>query len=300
MHDWCVRRGRSGSGGAVQSIGDQRDQPAAALTDVALDTPRHKPHHEHQERAVDDEMGTLDGAAAQGRAGELADRDQDACPEQRSEDAAEPAEHRHDDHLYRQIEAHCARRRDEQHHLGVEGAGDGCEEGRDQERDELGPSRVDPEALDRVLIVADRREIVAEPGVLDREGDRQRHQQQPIDHVCVAFLVPELQRPETVAHRRDDEPSRPVDKDAEYAIRQFSADAEHLGKCDRREREEGAAQAEARIADHRTCQRRHNAPDDHPEPRREAEVQVESASRCRRRSRGRPHGRRSTARRSPR
>ena len=67
-------RGRPGSGGAVQSIGDQRDQPAAALTDVTLDTPRHEPHHQHQERAVDDEMGTLDGAAAQGRAGELADR----------------------------------------------------------------------------------------------------------------------------------------------------------------------------------------------------------------------------------
>ena len=114
--------GRPGGGGAMQSIGDQRDEPAAALTDMTLDTPWHKPHDQHQERAVDDEMSALDGAAPQGRAGELADGNQDDRPEQRPEDAAEPSEHRHDDHLHRQIEAYGARRRDEQHHLGVEGA----------------------------------------------------------------------------------------------------------------------------------------------------------------------------------
>src|SRR3712207_8130976 len=58
-----------------------------------------------------------------------------------------------------------------QHHLSVKGAGNRREEGGYQQRHELDSGRVDAKAFDGVLVISDRRKIVAEPRV-DRKSTR--------------------------------------------------------------------------------------------------------------------------------
>jgi len=57
---------------------------------------------------------------------------------------------------------------DEAEQAGVQRTTDRGQRGADQERDELGPRRVDAARLRRVLVLPDRLELVAEPRARDQ------------------------------------------------------------------------------------------------------------------------------------
>ena len=150
----------------------------------------------------------------------------------------------------------------EEEDAGVKGSGDCGQGGADQESAQLVPRGADADRERRVLVFANRHQVVAELRARDhdRQRGRQRHQ---CDRRPVEAPVDVAVEERGYLH-------------ADIAARQpgqvFRGEPQDLGKCDGREREIRASQPERHAANQQRADQRRRDAHQHGQPRRHAEL----------------------------
>ena len=131
--------------------------------------------------------------------------------------------------------------------------------------------RVDADRFGGVFVFADRDEVIPHPGSFDQPGDHKPDREQAERDIVIGGLGLELHHQRRVAEVRDGGAFG-----APGEIAKFEED-QHQGLRggDGGDGEIGAAQAKAQPADRQACQHRHHAAGDHPDPRRDAEIDLQ-------------------------
>ena len=132
----------------------------------------------------------------------------------------------------------------------------------------------------RLLIRADRSQIVAHFGTSDVVGDQQHHDQHSEDHIVEAALVQKLHSAEA-AQPVELHAERRAGVDAENGLVRIENDADNVAQRDRREREVRALQTEARNADQQGRKTRDQTGDEQTDPRRAVKMRKEDRRRIR-------------------
>ena len=176
-----------------------------------------------------------------GNGRDLLQRAEQDRADQRAEPAGGAADHRHGDRVDGVVERKGGGRLQVADVVGERRAGRAHQRAGDRGRDQLEPQRRHAGGFRRQFVIADRGKTVAEPGALDhaRGGDRdhceREHQEEEVVHVVADDR--DAWRPDHIG------PARAADIGPVHDQR-----LQHDGHRQRRDREEGAAQAQCQVA----------------------------------------------------
>ncbi len=233
--------------------------------------PRRTPKdHGHQDQAVDGQLDSADRTAEPALQKRRGGFQQDGA-DQRSPKRSDAADDRDQRGFDRDVEGEGGRGIDEVDVLGVERAGERGQECADHIDVALHLRCVDADRFGRIFVLADRHQVVSDPGSLDQPGDEKAQQEKSERDIVVRALVLELHHQRRGAEIRN---GRAFGAPGEIAELQEDQHQRLRGR-DGRDREVGATQAEAQPADRQARDRSHDTAGDHADPRRDVVVDLE-------------------------